>query len=341
MSASSRDWEHWTAPLPPDDWGSSCSTTCSTAPDDGEVDLDTVDQDTASIMFEEMLVGLKLSGELPAKQVCVLAFWALKGGLKATEVLRGIATKPTAQTGAFSRNFDNVFGTSPKEACLYQVDTAMKVRCDASRAFKSIPTAPMHEALADEFVTSDSLTVELRHAIEDNDLPDIYWNHPVVQQASLGEWIFPVMMYLDAVAFGRGNSDSVIGWWAYFMLSRRRHLLAVFRRTDLCSCGCRGWCSLHPIWESLAWAVRALHAGRYPSIRHDLKPWLPSDKSREPLAGEALPFKGYLNVRCGGWCERSRSLISYLPSIGSGPRWARNAFPGPRGRPDSKNTPPK
>jgi len=96
------------------------------------------------------------------------------------------------------------------------------------------------------------LDTDLRQAVADGELPPIYWNHPVVRSA-INVLVHPVCIFVDGVSFGRQGWDNCIAWWAYFMFSKTRHLIAVLRKSELCSCGCRGWCSIQPIWESIKW----------------------------------------------------------------------------------------
>ena len=41
-----------------------------------------------------------------ASHVCILAYWAVKGGIAASENVRRLAAKPTSQSGKFSSRFD-------------------------------------------------------------------------------------------------------------------------------------------------------------------------------------------------------------------------------------------
>jgi hypothetical protein len=105
MAAGSRDWEFWGVPA--DSNAEPCNSNIEDdAPDDGDFNYDTVDEATAAEFFEELLIDLKLSGKLQASHVCILAYWAVKGGLRASETLRRLATKPTVQSGQFSNKFD-------------------------------------------------------------------------------------------------------------------------------------------------------------------------------------------------------------------------------------------
>jgi hypothetical protein len=74
-------------------------------------------------------------------------------------------------------------------------------------------------------------------------------------------------------------------------LGSQRFCLAVVRKAELCSCGCRGHHTLEPIETALVWGFRALAAGVWPVCRHDGAPfYLPSDGQRLALAGQLLSW---------------------------------------------------
>eukprot|EP00969_Alexandrium_andersonii_P127422 5631904-Alexandrium_andersonii.AAC.1 len=57
-----------------------------------------------------MLIDLKQSGSLSARQTCVLAFWASKAG--ACGQVGKLAFPPDKEhTGGYSRHFDSIAGT--------------------------------------------------------------------------------------------------------------------------------------------------------------------------------------------------------------------------------------
>ena len=87
---------------------------------------------------------------------------------------------------------------------------------------------------------------QLRWAKEAGELPQVYLNHPAVTSAPAGVDVHPVALYLDGVAYHR--LDSVLGIWVYFLLTGHRHLIVVSRRSELCSCGRKGWDSLCPVF---------------------------------------------------------------------------------------------
>eukprot|EP00959_Pyramimonas_sp_CCMP1952_P427339 8949779-Pyramimonas_sp.AAC.1 len=47
-----------------------------------------------------------------------------------------------------------------------------------------------------------------------------------------------------------------------------RWLICVVRKSDLCKCGCRGFCALGPVLRAIAWAFSVLQSGVYPATYH-------------------------------------------------------------------------
>jgi len=280
MSASSRSWEGWSA--------SSWLNEEPTGPDDDEFDYNAVPVDIATEELFLLIVQLKLQGSLSAKQACCIAFWASKSGVQGEVAKLGL--RPDSQSGKFSRRFDEVAGTKPSADGTYMLPVARRRRNDATRVYEPIPIVLPLEALKRELRETREPERELARALEANELPPIYHNHPVVVGASEGEVVHPICLYTDGVAFTR--TDSALGLWCYFALSGRRHLLSVLKKTEMCSCGCRGWCSMYPLWLATAWSLAAMAAGVNPSRRHDGQPFdASSDGNRIRDAGQPLGWK--------------------------------------------------
>jgi hypothetical protein len=306
-----KSWENWDPVIGEGDadphvaWG-----------DDGpdHIDYDNLSVADATEMFQDLLISLKLSGNINATQCCNLAFFAHKAGCPGT-VLKQLAVKPSSQSGRFSRVFDKVVGSAPKDAGLYDVGMGLRLRHEASRRFDYIATLPPHEALHNEFVASGYLVTELRKAKSNAELPPLYWDHPVVKAAPRDVDIHPLCIYVDAVTFGRG--ESCLAFWVYFLFSKTRHLVAVLRKSELCSCGCKGWCTIHPVWSMLSWSIQALQSSTYPAARHDGAPWRDSDSMRSPMAGEPFGFASCCLFLKGDWGEFGRGLP--MPYVFRGP----------------------
>ena len=93
-------------------------------------------------------------------------------------------------------------------------------------------------------------------------------------------------------------------------------LVVVCRGKDeLCSCGCRGWCSMYVILLIIKWMANAGAEGTYPKLRHDgshfNQPWDEHRSNSRGLPLEVciaiLEFKADWPALCECLCLRSWS----------------------------------
>ena len=236
--------------------------------------------------FYRMLLSLKGS-KLTAKEASLLAFWGCGAGAEGEA--KALAVPPGKQTGQYSRHWDSVLGGRPQDDVYHHVSSPVFHRFDTTIESLEVPTIPPHVAIAEEWRSKD-LRPALSEAIENGSLGDIYADHPVVLGKAEGEVIWPYALYVDGFTYRR--HDGIIAYWLHSLPTRARHLLAVLRVQDLCSCGCRGWCSAYPIWLMLSWSIQALLRGVWPTTREGEKPWRPEDSFWSALGGGAFGFKG-------------------------------------------------
>lgn len=142
---------------------------------------------------------------------------------------------------------------------------------------------------------------------------------PLSDRSGGGRAVLPLALYLDGVPMTK--RDGVLGIWMYNLVSMKRHLVAVLRKSSMCKCGCHGWDSLHAVWCFVHWSLRAMAAGRFPEKRHDNQAWKAADSQRGSLAGTPLAFCGMLLQIKGDWSE-------FASSLGFS-NWADNQCPCP------------
>ena len=99
------------------------------------------------------------------------------------------------------------------------------------------------------------------------------------------------------------KEESFIGFFVYNLITGTRHLSVILRKSDLCACGCRGWCTLYTVFQFLAWSFISLAAGKFPTTRHDDGEWLESDGYRQKLAGKPMKMKAILLQIKADWSE--------------------------------------
>ena len=162
-----------------------------------------------------MLVSLKFTVVLSAKQTCVLAYWAVKAGVE-DPMLSKLAVKPDSQSGRFSKVFDDALQCSPRDADLYEVGIAQRLRHNVGRSWDFVPTLTPHEALVNEWA-EDKKELEgvLEEALGNCKMPDLYYMHPAVAEAPQGELVHPFCCFVDGLAFGR--SGALVGLGVYFL----------------------------------------------------------------------------------------------------------------------------
>jgi hypothetical protein len=278
-----------------------------------EADYNNIEATDAGEELAAMIVQLKLQSTLSAKQAVVLAFWAARAG--ATGLVNQLGTKPGQASGAYSRHFDKIVGNGPDDLDYYYVGMGRRMRHEASRRWDNVPTIPPHESLGDEFSESSRVADLLTEAKSAGTLPGVYGEHDFVKQAPPDQPPQPFCLYLDGVSYSR--LDTILGVFVYFMLSGKRHLVANVRKSEYCGCGCRGWCTLQPIFSMLSWSLAAMRTGIHPDRRHDGKEWGDGDGVRKVLAGSPMGFRGVCLFVKGDWMEyiNSLGLPSYKNTI--------------------------
>lgn len=284
----------------------------SDLPHDAYCDDDTINELHKNITVEEatielfnFIVELKYAGRLAGSQACILAYWATKAGLRGP--LLHLAYPPHAQSGHLARHFDEVMDSKPNEAEeWYRLPTPVYLRAEGARDVKDLETLPPHEVLVQEVWADKAMPQKLEMAKNDGRLPQSYFAHPaVVGETNLP--VYPFVLYVDGVSCAR--HESALGFSLYNFLSGRRHLCIVLRKSELCKCGCRGWCSLWAAFSFLVWSLESLFRGRFPECRHDKSSFREvEDAARIALAGSSMRCKGMLLALKADWGEFSGTL---------------------------------
>ena len=246
--------------------------------------------------FVRALLELKWKHQLSAKAVCVLCFYASTAGAVGT--CRDLAAHP--DKGHFQRKLDKVLGTHEEDDRCYEIDIPVHVKLSDERMLAPVPFVPPHESLADEVAHDESQRQKLQTMARTHQLSKYYFEHPLVQTEPLGT-VWPCSIYVDGTPFNA--HDSVLGFFCVNMVSGARHLCGTLRKSTICRCGCKGWCSIYPVLQFLQWSLLALQNGTFPDRRADHHPWKPSDEIRSSVAGDKIGIKGILCRITGDWME--------------------------------------
>ena len=111
-------------------------------------------------------------------------------------------------------------------------------------------------------------------------------NHPIVQEHGASR-CSPQGLFVDAVEITEAG-DSMIVWIGGCVYSQKRDIYTLIRKSQLCTCGCRGLHTLLPIDQTLANDYSALERGIYATSAELGQPFvLPRDSERCARAGKA------------------------------------------------------
>lgn len=200
----------------------------------------------AGDVLAEFLVAMLLEGKISSKSLCTIAYWSARAGAKGK--FEEYAHNPADQsTGHFMRTIDKANGIKIKDlaALMYHVRVPGLAKYDLSRTSHAMPVQTPHEAIEQEIRDKPSLLDDARAAAAEGQLPQRFYDHPVVRRKG-NRVAIPLALYMDGIAMTR--NDSIPGICVYSLLTCRRHLVAVLRKSFLCKCGCGGRCSLHPVF---------------------------------------------------------------------------------------------
>lgn len=245
----------------------------------------------------QYLVDLLLNRTINAKHYCNIMRLVANAGV---HEVREHGFRDDAPSGHYSRHLNTVLGFDADSTRLYTMSVPGRSRRQAGRTEHKFFVVPPHEQLFEE-MADDAAVGKLTDAVVNRELAPCYFEHPIVQ-AHHGDLTLPFCIFIDGVPYSQ--TDSVIGFWTQNVITNRRHLFAAVRKRHVCNCGCRGWCTLFPIYQMIAWSLRALAAGEYPATRHDGEPFAPSsDVQRISTSGNKARVRGMLLFVKGDWAE--------------------------------------
>ena len=131
----------------------------------------------------------------------------------------------------------------------------------------------------------------------------------------------PAGFFSDAVPHTK--KDSFIAFYWGTMLTPTRHLICVLRKSDLCKCGCKGFCTLGAVQRVIVWSFGQMQKGLYPSADHLGVPFTEiSDQHRFERRGLELTEGEY---SCA-FIEMRADLEEFSAACGF-KRWSNLAHP--------------
>ena len=254
----------------------------------------------------EMLIDLKWAGTLSAIQVCTLCFWLEKAGNGG--LIKKLAVHPDRSSGQYSKHFDLIVGTRrcDTDGDYYIMQSPCYLRSQARRSVEPLEVSTPLEAIEEEIRTTPNINERLASMTAAGDFPDAYFEHPVKQRAPPNTNVFPYVLYIDGIAFQR--TDGLLRFSVISLVTGISHLNVALRKSELCACGCKGWCTIFGVMLMLHWSFESLARGRWFQSRHDSTDWLPSDHQRAARAGNPLGFIALLLFTKEAILERNHAL---------------------------------
>ena len=251
----------------------------------------------------DFLLHLRTTGKLVARDVCVICHYASLAGAQGP--VRDIVWPPDGHH--FTRHLETCQGMGKGLEGQYNMQCPGFDKFDASRVALNVPCLPLHEALSAEHASKPELMSDLlAKSLNNVEWSARYRSNPVVQRAEAWEFVMPIALYSDGIPFQK--RDSTLSFFAYNLLTGVRHCLVNLRKSEMCQCGCLGWCTISVVWHWLRWSIEALAAGHMPSMRHDRSEFLlPEDTDRAARAGKALT-KGAIVMIKADWQEYAKGL---------------------------------
>ena len=277
--------------------------------------FDGISREEAAEQLGNYIVFLKRSAVLSAKQACVLAFWAKAAGVEG--LVEQLAVPPDGDH--FSRKFDTAARADVEGSCeRYEVTMPCYRRTDHTQSSETVPIVTPLDCVRAEVEANAALPGMLEAVVAARQLPEMYFEHPAVRSAPAGVPVYPYSLYFDGVPITR--TDGALCCYLVNMLTDVPFLLAVLRKSEMCQCGCRHWCSIYVLLRALGWSIEHGSAiGREPLTRHDGEGWRASDSARASRAGEPLPWRMVVLFLKGDLMEHSSTLGFPSTSAGDNP----------------------
>ena len=276
-----------------------------------ETDDDPVEEDYGT-QFVRFITGLLLVRCINAKQFCLIMWFAFHAGV---ETARRYKLRPAAKSGHYTRKVRTSLGLYCDDGT-YKFKLAGRMSKKLGRLKVDAHAFPMHEAMQEGIQNDKKLLPKLAELVENRELPECYFQHPVVQRHFGTRPVIPYGIFTDGVPYSL--TDSVCGFWLVNMVSGERHLCLTLRKRTCCKCGCRGRCTFWGCLRFICWCVEAMAEGMNPTHRHDLLDWATDlDKHRARDAGKVLDAVGAVLYLKTDWmdCVTSHGLPSWTDAL--------------------------
>jgi hypothetical protein len=160
-----------------------------------------------------------------------------------------LAIPPGQATGNYQKRVDTVLGSRPASSNqTREVEVPLYDKHKGNCVSMFIPCGSPITNLRDE-IADASEPLERKQILTPNAR-----RNPVIQCATVIDVILHCLLYLDGVPYSlrRVGYDSVLVIWLVNKVTQTRYLLCIVRKTTMCRCGCKGWCTLAAFFFSYA-----------------------------------------------------------------------------------------
>ena len=244
---------------------------------------------------------------MPASTLCTIAWHATRAGAVGVADL-GVDPKLTKQA-EFLR-------VALQVRCAETFFVARVPLWDHTKEERCVVDFPMslpHEDFSSCFKASpESFRTDLA---SDLVLPRTYFEHVVYKE--IGWKAVPIGYFSDGVPHTK--KDGFIAFYWNSLISQERRLICSLRKSDMCQCGCRGFCSLGTVLNVISWSFNAMANGVFPSLDYEQKEF--TDESRKEQGGKPLA-----DGHAGALVEFRADLLEFVTACGF-KRWSSNDHP--------------
>ena len=249
--------------------------------------------------LRKQLIGLYVSKALSAVELCTLCHNIV---LATPDAVADLALRPgITSLGNYNAHVRLILGAELGLADLSYVEAPMSDSHSGLRVIGSIPYIPPSEWFHERLVGDQVGHHDVDMASPLPNLPPtviLGWtplqdSHPVVVAARAkgvhASRIRRGGLYMDAAGFTK--HEGFEGLFFNDLETGKRGLCAVVRKSELCNCGRRGFCTLWPLHEAVRHDLEWAGKGIWAPCRYDNTP-LPRDGIRDQRAG--LPMSLYV-----------------------------------------------
>eukprot|EP00959_Pyramimonas_sp_CCMP1952_P097617 2040297-Pyramimonas_sp.AAC.1 len=138
------------------------------------------------------------------------------------------------------------------------------------------------------------------------DFPSTLQMHPVFLDKGASKTV-PLGYYSDGVPYSK--KDSFLTHYLSNHLSGKRHLLCTLKKTDMCKCGCAGFCTWGAVLRVLVWSMNVMALGKHPQ----------NDHLGEPFGDHRFDYRGFdlaPSGVAGAVCEFRADLLELTTTLG-------------------------